>query len=93
VNAPIRLRTTDLEWRDVEDGIVAVDLEASVYLAVNRAGSLLWPMLAEGAHRGELVARLALEFGLDEEAAGRDVDAFLSTLGRQGLLEGGEPKR
>jgi hypothetical protein len=93
VSAPIRLRTTDLEWRDVEDGIVAVDLEASVYLAVNRAGSLLWPMLVKGADREALVTRLALEFGLDEDAAGRDVDAFLMALGRQGLLEEGEPKR
>jgi hypothetical protein len=92
LSAPIRLRTAGLEWRDVEGGIVAVDMEASVYLAVNRAGSLLWPMLAEGARRRDLVARLALEFGLDEDAAGRDVDAFLMALGRQGLIEGGEPK-
>jgi hypothetical protein len=87
MNEPIRLRTTRLEWRDVEDGIVAVDLEASVYLTVNRAGTLLWPMLAEGAQRHDLVARLAREFGLEEDSAGRDVDTFLGTLRQRGLLE------
>jgi hypothetical protein len=87
LSAPIRLRTGDLEWRDVEGGIVAVDLEASVYLAVNRTGSLLWPMLADGARREDLIARLASEFHLDEEAAARDVDTFLAALANQGLLE------
>jgi hypothetical protein len=89
VIGPIRLRTANLEWRDVQGEVVAVDLEASVYLAVNRTGTTLWPLLDRGTDHQELIARLMVEFGIDAEIAERDVDAFVDALRRRGLLEEG----
>jgi hypothetical protein len=84
----IRLRGGDLDWRLVEGEVVVLDGRESLYLAANRAGAALWPLLAAGATRGALVECLQEEFGIDEQAAARDVDAFVAELDRRGLLDG-----
>jgi hypothetical protein len=83
----LKLRPTALEWREIEGEVVAVDLQKSVYLAANRSGAVLWPALAEGTTRDELVSKLADQFGLDRDRAEADVDAFVGALTEQGLLE------
>lgn len=82
----LRLRTDDLEWREVHGEVVAIDLKGSVYFTLNRTGAELWPALSEGATREQLVERLCARFGVDEETAGRDVDAFLEMLRERELL-------
>jgi hypothetical protein len=81
-----RLRDSELEWREVEGEIVALDLRASAYLSVNKTGTALWPQLSAGASRDDLIAVLTARFGVDATAAGRDVDAFLDALETRGLL-------
>ena len=83
----LKLRKDRVEWRQVEGEIVALDLKTSQYLGINRAGAILWPHLAEGATVAALKERLAGEFGLDDETAARDVEAFLASLRAQDLLE------
>lgn len=83
----VRLRKDKLEWREVEGEVVALDGTASEYLAVNRSGAELWPLLAEGATRVQLAARLSEAFGLDADRAAEDVEAFLAALDERGLLE------
>jgi hypothetical protein len=82
----LQLRTADLEWREVEGELVALDLRTSRYLAVNRAGRTLWRALAEGATRDDLIARLVEAFGIDSSRAAADVDAFTTELEDRGLL-------
>ena len=82
----LQLRDGELEWREVEGEIVALDLRASTYLSVNKAGTALWPHLTTGASRDELVTALTSRYGLDVEAATRDVDAFVQALEAKGLL-------
>jgi coenzyme PQQ synthesis protein D (PqqD) len=81
-----RLRDGELEWREVEGEIVALDLRASTYLSVNKAGTALWPHLTAGASRDELVAALISRYDVDADAAARDVDAFVQALEAKGLL-------
>ncbi|MGH2652957.1 MAG: PqqD family protein [Actinomycetota bacterium] len=57
---------------------------------MNRTGTALWPLLDRGTDQQELVARLMAEFGIDAEAAERDVEAFVDALRRKGLLEEGD---
>ena len=83
----IRLRPEALEWRAVQDEVVAVDLSSSRYLGVNPAGAMLWGMLAEGATRTQLESQLIAQFGIDVERAAQDVDAFLARLRELALLE------
>jgi hypothetical protein len=82
----LRLRTDELDWREVEGEIVALDLHASEYFAINRTGTLLWRTVARGASRVELVELLVREFGLTEAAAASDVDRFVTDLGRRRLV-------
>jgi uncharacterized NAD(P)/FAD-binding protein YdhS len=83
----LRLRQHGLEWREVDDEVVALDLDTARYLATNRTGALLWDQLAAGATRETLVARLVETWDLDEARAAADVDAFLAMLADRGLLE------
>ena len=76
-----------MEWREVEGEVVALDVRTSQYLAVNRTGAVLWPLLAAGTDREALVAAVLGEFEVDAATAERDVDAFLARLGEQDLLE------
>jgi hypothetical protein len=83
----LRLRAEGLEWREIEGEIVALDRRSSTYLSVNRTGAALWARLREGSTRDELVAELKSAFGVDDEVAGRDLDAFLEALRERDLLE------
>ena len=83
----LRLQTNLLEWREVDGEVIALEHERSVYLAANRAGTLLWRALNEGATEARLAELLAQEYGLDPERAQADVAAFLTDLNARGLLE------
>ena len=53
----LRLRTEDLSWREIDDEVIAVDVETSTYLGANKTGTLLWRRLGDGgATREELAA-------------------------------------
>jgi len=82
----IQLDPSVLEWRKVEDEMIAVDLRNSVYLTINASGALLWPLLARGATRPELVDALCERWELDPERARKDADAFVAWLADQNLL-------
>jgi Coenzyme PQQ synthesis protein D (PqqD) len=82
----LRLRASDLEWREVEDEVIAVDVQTSTYLSANGSGMLLWRELAQGTTREALVGRLVESYGIGAERAGVDVDRFLEDLRSHGLL-------
>lgn len=82
----MRLRDADLDWREVEGELVALDLRESRYLAVNRTGQVLWAALADGATRDQLVERLVEAFGIEHARASADVDAFTTELESRDLL-------
>jgi hypothetical protein len=83
----LRLRARALEWRLVEGEVIAIDGDTSQYLGVNGSGALLWQRLADGSTRAGLVALLVSSFALEKEQAEADVDAFLSSLAENQLLE------
>jgi hypothetical protein len=71
------IRTEGLTWREVDEEVVILDMQASKYFSLNGTGALLWKALAEGAEHRRLVTLLADRFDIDEAIAARDVDAFL----------------
>lgn len=83
----MRLRGERLSWREIDDEIVALDLETSTYFTANSTASLVIRRLASGADRSELVTALVDEFDVDDATAGHDVDNLLSELDTMGLLE------
>ena len=84
---PLRLYPDAVEWREMDDEIVALDLRRGVYLALNRTATTLWPLIVEGTTQAVLVERLKEEFSLDDADARRDVEAFLAQLQELELLE------
>jgi hypothetical protein len=83
----LKLRQTDLAWRQVEGEVVVVDVRTSTYLSANDSGARLWSRLSEGTTRDELVAELVEGWGVDAGTAATDIDKFVQQLRDNGLLE------
>jgi hypothetical protein len=83
----LRLRQDGLGWRALEGEVVALDSPRGIYLGTNESGTVLWEALAEGTTREELARKLIDLYGIAEDEARRDVDAFLAEAERQELLE------
>lgn len=82
----LRLRQTDLHWREIDHEVIALEAQSSTYLAANPAGSLLWHGLVAGATRDSLAEALTDAYGIERERALADVDRFVSQVSAQGLL-------
>jgi Coenzyme PQQ synthesis protein D (PqqD) len=80
------LREQDLDWREINDEIVALDGQGAVYLAIHGSAVVLWRMLADSTTREGLVEALVDTYGIETIRAGDDVDEFLATLSERGLL-------
>jgi hypothetical protein len=84
----LRLRDTDLHWREIDGEVIALEARGSTYLAANSAGTLLWRALVEGSTREGLADELVRAYGIDRERAAADADRFVDALVEQGLLAG-----
>ena len=85
----IRLKP-GVEWRQVNDEIVALHLDTSAYLGVNGSGTQLWPMVAQGTSEAELTDELLARFPIDADGAQADVAAFVEQLRSHELLSDDE---
>jgi len=83
----LRLRDGGVEWRVLEDETVVLDLRGARYFSINATGTLLWPLLADGATRAQLVDAVTQRWDVTRQAAADDVDAFCAELEAEGLLE------
>lgn len=83
----LRLRSHDLEFREIEGEVVALDLRTSSYIGINETGGALWPLLQEGTDESTLVRALMEKFGVGEDLARRDVREFVEELRKRGLLD------
>jgi hypothetical protein len=82
----LKLRTTDLHWREIDGEVIALEARGSTYVAANGAGTLLWRALLEGSTREQLADELVRAYGIDRERAQADADRFVESLAAQGLL-------
>ncbi len=82
----LRLRDTDLHWREIDGEVIALEARGSTYVAANGSGTVLWRALKDGATRDALADELVRTYGIDRDRATGDVDAFVAALAEQGLL-------
>ena len=82
----MRARTDEVMWREVEGEAVILDLKTSTYLTTNTTGARMWKLLQEDRTSAELEEHLVGAYGISEEAARQDVDAFLAMLRENDLL-------
>lgn len=83
----VRLRAEMVEWRIVDEQVVALDLDRSVYLGINATGATVWTRLATGATESELLAAILEQFEIDEPTARSDLRAFVDDLRQRGMIE------
>jgi hypothetical protein len=77
----------DLTWTESDDGnVVILDLHTSRYLKVSATGSKLWALLADWTTPEVLTTSLVSSYGIDEETAERDAQAFVEGLRSHNLL-------
>jgi len=83
----MKLRTTDITWREIDGDLVILDLSSSTYLTANASGAVLMKELTEERSSQELAQALVDAFGIDHDQATADVRTFVQTLNDSGLLE------
>ncbi len=83
----LRLRTSRLSWRLIDDAIVVLDLERSEYFTVNTTGIVLWNRLEDGATLEELTGALTEQFEIDAASAAREVADFVDMLRDLSMLQ------
>jgi coenzyme PQQ synthesis protein D (PqqD) len=81
-----RLRVDEVVWREVGDDLVVLELSTSTYLTLNGSAKQLWISLAEGGTVPGLVERLTELYGISDEQASSDTEAFLAALAERKLL-------
>lgn len=69
------------------DEVVVVHLQTNRIYSLNRTGAKLWALLADGHNRDTLIARLAEEFDVPPDVLARDVDAILTSLREERLIQ------
>jgi len=73
---------------ELQDGTgVLLHLDTKFYFALNRTGIATWRALEQGATLEDVSAALVDRFEIDEPQARRDVEALLSELGAEALVE------
>lgn len=82
----LKLRGDFVEWRLVDDEVIALDLRTSRYLGLNPTAALLWQHIIDGATEQALVDRLTGEYEVDRDQAKADVRGFIEDLTARGLL-------
>jgi Coenzyme PQQ synthesis protein D (PqqD) len=82
----LRLRGTELHWREIDGEVIALEGRGSTYLAANGPATLLWRALAEGTTSEALADELVRVYGIDRARAEDDIAHFLAQLSDQGLL-------
>lgn len=86
-SAPIELRDADIAWQELEGEIVVLDTARGAYLLLNASAAVLWAAVAAGTTRSDLVQILVARYGLTDDLARQDVDAFLGTLAERELVK------
>jgi len=81
-----RLRVDDVVWREVGEDLVVLELSTSTYLTLNGSAKQLWIGLAEGGTVPGLVDKLTTLYGISDEQASTDTEAFLAALAERKLL-------
>jgi hypothetical protein len=86
-----RIRSDGVAWREVGGDVIILDVDRSLYHAINSSGAPVWHALAGGASAAELVGELARRYPEAAHRAEADVRAFLRDLVAAGLVEESAP--
>lgn len=83
----LELHEPSIAWQEVDQEIVILQLETSMYLSLEGSARLLWHKVVEGATPRDLACVLVDEYGIALAQAERDVQDFVDALRRESLVE------
>lgn len=66
---------------------VLLDVKTRRYYSLNETGTRIWELLADGQAVSGIVAKLVSEYDVGEEDARNHVEALLSDLHSEGLVD------
>lgn len=69
--------------------VVSVGSASKIFngmIKLNESGELMWNKLTQGATKEELVEAILEEYDITEDIASSDVDRFIETLKKPGIL-------
>lgn len=72
-----------------QDGAAILDTKLGTITTLNVAGAHVWQALQRGELPSAIAAQLAQDAGEPVDQVARDIDEFIETLKRQGLLAAG----
>jgi Coenzyme PQQ synthesis protein D (PqqD) len=84
--ATFTLRSEGVTWRELDEQIVVLDLESSLYLNVTGAGAVAWKLLAASTTLDAMVDAVLEVYDVDAETARADLQGFLDDLAQRKLL-------
>lgn len=73
-------------WRKIDEELVVLDLQSSLYYSLNPTASFAWQRLERPASAEELAAELSAEFDVAPARAAADAAELLETLLKDKLL-------
>jgi hypothetical protein len=88
VDPTYRINETQVCAQHVEDGVVLIHLGSTHYYSLNATGAYLWECLTQAPlNLPEAAAKVAEYFGADPEVVRPDVQAVLTELASEELVQ------
>lgn len=71
----------------IDDELVMVNINQGAYYTMNAVATRIWELLVEDRSVDELVELLTNEYAIDRATCTEEVNAFLQTLIKNGIVE------
>lgn len=78
--------SSSIVWVDTGRDLLLFNSDDGTYHHISAEAAAIWRRLADGAHRHEIVAELAVTYDAEAETIGTDVDRFIADAVDLGLL-------
>jgi ABC-type Fe3+-hydroxamate transport system substrate-binding protein len=73
-------------WRKVDDEVVILDLETSVYFSLNETASDIWELIGKGLSEEDIAEEVADRYGQKAASVKKDVAALVKKLKKEKLI-------
>ncbi|MDU1411728.1 MAG: lasso peptide biosynthesis PqqD family chaperone [Clostridium sp.] len=85
-NNTIIYRKNNIEWTDLNDDFVMMDIEKGKYYAINSSGGAIWEKIKNPISVSSLINYLITEFQIDKNTCYEDTLKFLNQLNDSKLI-------
>jgi ABC-type Fe3+-hydroxamate transport system substrate-binding protein len=77
-------------WRKVDDEVVVLDLETSIYYSLNPTASEIWELIGKGLNEEEIAEEMAERYGQSVKKLKKDVAGLIKKMKKESLLTDGK---